>query len=135
ARGADELLWYIKASKTEPQFKNPPGYASIALNVKALQGTFAGRTEGVRAQGLDYMMEQGIVIAGTPDKVAARIRLLYDQVGGFDHLLMMDHAGHMDHKRTVRSMTLFAKEVYPQIRDLPSTVKSKKKVEAPIPAE
>jgi alkanesulfonate monooxygenase SsuD/methylene tetrahydromethanopterin reductase-like flavin-dependent oxidoreductase (luciferase family) len=69
------------------------------------------------------MMEQGIVIAGTPDKVAARIRLLYDQVGGFDHLLMMQQAGHLDHKRTVRSMTMFAKEVYPQIKDLRSTVR------------
>ena len=130
ARGADELLWYVRASKTEPQFKNPPGYASIPLNVKALQGAFSGRTEGVRAQGLDYMMEQGIVIAGTPDKVAARIRLLYDQVGGFDHLLMMQQAGHMDHKRTVRSMTMFAKEVYPQIRDLPSTVHRQAKAKA-----
>lgn len=122
-RGAHELLWYLTAAKTEPQFKNPPGYASVALNVQALQGKFGGRTESVRQQGLDYMMDQGILIAGTPDKVAARIRLLYDQVGGFDHLLMMDHAGHMDHKRTVRSMTMFAKEVYPQIRDLSRTVK------------
>ena len=76
------------------------------------------------------MMEQGIVIAGTPDKVAARIRLLYDQVGGFDHLLMMQQAGHLDHKRTVRSMTLFAQEVYPQIKGLPSTVKTQARTEA-----
>ena len=53
--------------------------------------------------------------------------LFYDQVGGFDHLLMMQQAGHLDHKRTVRSMTLFAKEVYPQIKDLPATVKTKDK--------
>ena len=39
--------------------------------------------------------------------------------------MMMQQAGHLDHKRTVRSMTLFAKEVYPQIRDLPSSVKRK----------
>ncbi|HYI07036.1 MAG TPA: LLM class flavin-dependent oxidoreductase, partial [Reyranella sp.] len=61
----------------------------------------------------------GIVIAGTPNKVAARIRLLYDQVGGFEHLLMMQQAGHLDHKRTVRSMTLFAQDVMPQVCDLP----------------
>jgi hypothetical protein len=36
---------------------------------------------------------------------------------------MMQQAGFLDHKRTVRSMTLFAREVYPQIKDLPpSTV-------------
>jgi alkanesulfonate monooxygenase SsuD/methylene tetrahydromethanopterin reductase-like flavin-dependent oxidoreductase (luciferase family) len=133
-KGAQELLWYIRSNKTEPQFKNPPGYASIALNVQALQGKFGGRTEAVRAQGLDYMMEQGILIAGTPDTVAARIRKFYDQVGGFDHLLMMQQAGHLDHKRTVRSMTLFAKEVYPRIKDLPSTVRTTARAE-PMPAK
>jgi hypothetical protein len=40
-------------------------------------------------------------------------------VGGFDHLLMMQQAGFLDHQRTVRSMTLFAKEAMPQVADLP----------------
>jgi hypothetical protein len=31
---------------------------------------------------------------------------------------MMQQAGFLDHERTVRSMTLFAKEVYPQIQEL-----------------
>jgi alkanesulfonate monooxygenase SsuD/methylene tetrahydromethanopterin reductase-like flavin-dependent oxidoreductase (luciferase family) len=119
--GAKELLWYVKSSKTEPQFKNPPGYVPVAFNVQALKGVYAGRTEAVRSQGIDYLIDQGIVIAGTPDKVAARIRLFYDQVGGFDHLLMMQQAGFLDHRRTVQSMTLFAKEVYPRIKNLPST--------------
>ncbi len=129
-KGAEELLWYTRSNIIEPQFRNPPGYVSVEYNVLALQGKFGGRTAAVRARGLDYMMEQGIVIAGTPDTVAARIRLLYDQVGGFDHLLMMQQAGHLDHKRTVRSMTMFAKEVYPQIRDLPSSIDRKARVAA-----
>ena len=37
-KGAQELLWYIRSNKTEPQFKNPPGYASIALNVAGAAG-------------------------------------------------------------------------------------------------
>ena len=36
-------------------------------------------------------------------------------------LLVMQQAGWLDHKRTVSSMSLFAKEVYPQIMDLPRT--------------
>jgi hypothetical protein len=44
-----------------------------------------------------------------------------DQVGGFDHLLVMQQAGFLDHARTVQSMTLFAKEVLPQIRELART--------------
>ena len=125
--GAQELLWYVKSSKTEPQFKNPPGYVPVSFNVRALKGLYGGPHGGGAATGDRLLMEQGIVIAGTPDKVAARIRTFYDQVGGFDHLLMMQQAGHLDHKRTVRSMTLFAKEVYPQIKDLPATVKTKDK--------
>jgi alkanesulfonate monooxygenase SsuD/methylene tetrahydromethanopterin reductase-like flavin-dependent oxidoreductase (luciferase family) len=58
---------------------------------------------------------------GTPDQVAKQVRRFYDRVGGFDHLLVMQQAGFLDHARTVRSMTLFAKEVLPQIRDLART--------------
>ena len=55
------------------------------------------------------------------DQVVEQVKRMYDLVGGFDHLLMMQQAGFLDHKSTVKSMTLFAKEVYPQIRDLPGT--------------
>jgi hypothetical protein len=34
---------------------------------------------------------------------------------------MMMQAGFLDHARTVSNIRLFAKEVYPQIRDLPGT--------------
>ena len=118
-RGAEEMMWYLKSIKVGPQISNPPGYANVDLNVKALQGLYAGRTAAVRSRGIEYLMEQGIVIAGTPDNVAAQIKRFYDLVGGFDHLLLMQQAGYLDHERTVRSMTLFAKEVYPQIKDLP----------------
>jgi alkanesulfonate monooxygenase SsuD/methylene tetrahydromethanopterin reductase-like flavin-dependent oxidoreductase (luciferase family) len=118
--GARELIWYMKA-KTEPQFRNPPGYVPVDLNVKALQGAFSGRTEEIRVKGLDFQREKGVVMYGTPDQVAQQIRRFYDLVGGFDHLLMMQQAGFLDHKRTVASMTRFAKEVLPQIKDLPRT--------------
>src|ERR1043166_1193215 len=129
-QGAQELLWYLKSSKTEPQFKNPPGYVPVSFNVNALKGTYTGRTEAMRREGIGLLMDQGIVVAGTPDTVAARIKRFNDEVGGFDHLLMMQQAGFLDHKRTVRSMTLFANEVYPRVRDLPATVRRKEKAPA-----
>jgi alkanesulfonate monooxygenase SsuD/methylene tetrahydromethanopterin reductase-like flavin-dependent oxidoreductase (luciferase family) len=118
--GARELIWYMNA-KTEPQFRNPPGYVPVELNVQALRGAFSGRSEAMRAQGLEFQREQGVVMYGTPDQVAAQVRRFYDRVGGFDHLLMMQQAGFLNHKRTVASMTLFAKEVMPQISDLART--------------
>jgi alkanesulfonate monooxygenase SsuD/methylene tetrahydromethanopterin reductase-like flavin-dependent oxidoreductase (luciferase family) len=112
-------------TKTPPQFRNPPGYVGVDVNVKALQGAYTGRTDAVRAKGMDYLREQGVLMYGTPDSVAKQVKRYYDLVGGFDHLLMMQQAGFLDHKRTVSSMTLFAKEVYPQIKDLPRTVVQK----------
>ena len=119
-KGAKELTWYMQ-TKTPPQFRNPPGYVGVDTNVKALQGAYTGRTDAVRAKGMDYLREQGVLMYGTPDSVAKQVKRYYDLVGGFDHLLMMQQAGFLDHKRTVSSMTLFAKEVYPQIKDLPRT--------------
>jgi alkanesulfonate monooxygenase SsuD/methylene tetrahydromethanopterin reductase-like flavin-dependent oxidoreductase (luciferase family) len=60
-RGAKELCWYLQA-KTSPQFRNPPGYVGIDLNVKALQGAFSGRTDAVRAKGMEYLRDQGILV-------------------------------------------------------------------------
>ena len=77
------------------------------------------RTAAMRAQTLEVQQEKGVIMFGTPDQVAHQIRRFHERVGGLDHLLMMQQAGHLDHARTVRSMTLFAREVYPQIKDLP----------------
>ena len=119
-RGMRELTWYLTA-KAEPQFRNPPGYVPVEFNVQALRGKFTGRTDEMRKQSLDVLREEGVAMYGTPDQVAAQIKRFYERVGGFDHLLMMQQAGFIDHKSVVRSMTLFAKEVYPQIKDLPRT--------------
>ena len=96
----------IWQTKTPPQFRNPPGYVGVETNVKALQGAYTGRTDAVRAKGMDYLREQGVLMYGTPDSVAKQVKRYYDLVGGFDHLLMMQQAGFLDHKRTVASMTL-----------------------------
>ena len=119
-KGARELTWYLSA-KSEPQYRNPPGYVPVDFNVNALKGTFTGRTDAMRAKTMEFLKEEGVMVYGTPDSVAKQIKRLYDLVGGFDHLLMMQQAGWLDHKRTVSSMSLFAKEVYPQIMDLPRT--------------
>lgn len=113
---ARKLSWYLHA-KTEPQFRNPPGYVPVSFNVQALKGAYSGRTDAVRQGGFEYLKEQGVMIYGTPDQVFAQIQRFYDRVGGFGQLLMMQQAGWLSHEETVKSMTLFAKEVYPRIRE------------------
>ena len=91
-KGADEIAWYLR-TKSPPQFRNPPGYSARALNVLALKGAFTGRTDAIRAQGIEYLRDQGVIVCGTPDSVIAQIKRMYKNVGGFDHLLMMQQAG------------------------------------------
>jgi alkanesulfonate monooxygenase SsuD/methylene tetrahydromethanopterin reductase-like flavin-dependent oxidoreductase (luciferase family) len=117
-KGGEELAWFF-STKAEPQFHNPPGYSTREQQIRGLKGAFAGRTAAIRAQGLDYLREAGILIIGTPDSVAAQIERYYERVGGFDHLLVMQQAGFLDHEKTVKSMTLFAKHVIPRIAKLP----------------
>jgi alkanesulfonate monooxygenase SsuD/methylene tetrahydromethanopterin reductase-like flavin-dependent oxidoreductase (luciferase family) len=118
--GIKELIWYMNAP-SEPQYRNPPGYAGVDANTQALLGKFAGRTDAMRAQTLEFQKEQGVIMYGTPEQVIAQIKRFHDLVGGFDHLLMMMQAGFLDHKRTCQNIRMFAKEVYPAIRDLPRT--------------
>ena len=58
------------------------------------------------------------MFAGTPDQVFEQIRELHDYVGGFAHLLAMMHGGALSHGDTVKSMTLFSREVLPRLREL-----------------
>lgn len=113
---AQKLSWYLQA-KTAVQFRNPPGYVPVSFNVQALKGKYTGRTDAVRAGGLDYLKEQGVLISGTPDSVFEQIKRFYHRVGGFGQLLMMQQAGFVTHEETVKSMTLFAKEVYPRVKE------------------
>ncbi len=121
--GARELIWYLKA-KVEPQYRNPPGYVPVDVNVGAMKGAGdarASRTDGMRQMTIEDQREQGVVMYGTPDSIIKQIHRQYERIGGFDHLLMMMQAGFLDHKRTVGNIRMFAKEVYPAIKDLART--------------
>jgi len=114
---ADEIAWYMR-TKAEPQFRNVPGYVGLEYNVQALKGAYTGRTDAVRAQGLDYLRDHHILIAGTPDNVEKQIRQLYERVGGLDHLLMMMQCGFLSHEKTMKNIRMFAQEVMPRLKDL-----------------
>ena len=68
------------------------------------------------AVDVDYMMEN-VWIVGDPQECADKIRQLYDQVGGFGHLLTITHDPD-DHSLVQRSLRLLMEEVAPQIEDL-----------------
>ena len=65
---------------------------------------------------LEYMADN-IWIVGDPDEVAAKLRTLYEQVGGFGVLLMMVHEWRPQPEWR-RSVELLATEVLPRLADL-----------------
>jgi hypothetical protein len=60
----------------------------------------------------------GIMFAGMPDAVLAQFKKHYDHVGGYGHLLIMGQAGFLEHDDTVHGIRMFAREVYPRLREL-----------------
>ena len=69
---------------------------------------------------LAVLIEGGIFFAGTPDKIYQQIKKFSDGVGGVDHMLLLSQAGLLSHAETVDSLTLFAKEVMPRLKELKS---------------
>jgi len=68
-------------------------------------------------RSLEQLREQGVIICGTPDAVVKKIKTLYERTG-VGNLLMMNQAGFLDASETRRSMELFAREAYPEVRKL-----------------
>lgn len=126
---ARKLLVYLNHMGRAPAFSvNPPGYETVATNVKALR---AG-ARGMLAMGttitpsgrklppdpsLEDYAEAGVLFSGTPDRVYEQIVRFSDGVGGIDNLLMLGQAGYLGHEDTVSSIRLFAREVYPRLRE------------------
>jgi len=118
--GAEKLLWYITANKVPLHFANPPGYVPAALNVQMARGG-AGSPLGTFKRAnmtVDKALETGIMFAGTPDQVVQQIKKHYEHVGGYGQLLIMGQAGFLEHEDTVHGIRTFAREVYPQIKEM-----------------
>ena len=105
-----ELMWYV-GRRRHPALNNPPGFNSVATNMMVLAGV-------TKPYGDDFesLMSKGIVIAGNPDTV--RNQMMEWHKRGVGHMLMMAQAGKMPQNQTQRSLELFAKEVYPALKEL-----------------
>ncbi len=117
--GAEKLLWYITANKVAPQFANPPGYVSVAMNLQLARGAHnVVSAHGTKQGTVDGAIEAGTMFAGTPDQVFQQFKKHYEHVGGYGHLLIMGQAGFLEHDDTVHGIRMFAREVYPRLKEL-----------------
>jgi alkanesulfonate monooxygenase SsuD/methylene tetrahydromethanopterin reductase-like flavin-dependent oxidoreductase (luciferase family) len=67
----------------------------------------------------DVLVGQGQMFAGNPDTVARQIKEFRRRVGGVGHVIMMTRQGLVTHAEAEKSFTLAAREVLPQLQDLP----------------
>ena len=116
-KGGNEVLWYMTSNKVATEYINPPGYHPPAVAAQIAGGGNLARSLPSQTT-LDEQMARGNVFCGTPDQVYEQIKAFYDYSGGFGNLLIMGQAGHLTFEQTRRSMTLFANEVYPRLKEL-----------------
>ncbi len=125
-RRAEHVAGYVRTSSiVHPPFRNPPGFLSADDNAKLLKAgkpparTFTkdGRAVDMRTGSVQDLIDAAIMFAGTPDQVYKQLIDFCEWVGGMGNLLMMGQAGFLSHADTVDSLTLFAKEVLPRLKE------------------
>ena len=127
-RRADQIADYIRTNaQVSDPFNKPPGYFTLEAAMKSARSTNprafrslmtpSGRAVELSKASIDDFIECGIAFCGTPDQVYDQICRFVDQVGGLGNLLLMSQGGYLNHKDTVDSMTLFAREVLPRLQE------------------
>jgi alkanesulfonate monooxygenase SsuD/methylene tetrahydromethanopterin reductase-like flavin-dependent oxidoreductase (luciferase family) len=79
-------------------------------------------TEVSRRQFLETRFDEkgesaGLTIAGTPSTVLDQLVADYDALGGFGFVIASAAPGNGTHEQTIRTMTLFQREVFPALRE------------------
>jgi alkanesulfonate monooxygenase SsuD/methylene tetrahydromethanopterin reductase-like flavin-dependent oxidoreductase (luciferase family) len=116
-KGAEQLLWYLKANKVPAHYKNPPGYVPVDVNVRFMRGAMPQLAASIKDLSVEKAIEAGIMFAGTPDQVFNQVKHFYGKVGGFGHMLLMGQAGFLNHDDTVHGIRTFGREVYPRLKE------------------
>jgi alkanesulfonate monooxygenase SsuD/methylene tetrahydromethanopterin reductase-like flavin-dependent oxidoreductase (luciferase family) len=116
-KGAEKLLWYLKANKVPDYYRNPPGYLPVEMGVRIMRGAAPQLAASIKDLGVDEAVKNGIMFAGTPNEVHDQVVKFYDHVGGFGHMLMMGQAGFLDHDETAHGIRMFAREVMPRLTE------------------
>ncbi len=113
ARPAVEFL-FRKALKTPMEMVNPPGYVSPG----SLRGILATGRRPFGELSYEELVAEGYAVVGSPATVAARLRSMYDDLGGYGQLIGLFAIGPSTHEQVMHSAELFAAEVMPVLRPL-----------------
>ena len=105
---------YNKFLHFPPQMLLPPGYTSLE-SLKHLRSSRSSITGGTKT--IEGMMEDGLIIAGSPDTVRRKLTE-YQMEARIGHLLCLLQFGTMPADLTQRNMELFTREVMPALAEL-----------------
>lgn len=110
--------FYNRCLHVYPGFADAPGYRTIKTLKANVTTQMTQQAVGdVSKMSWDQLVNDGYVIAGSPDTVAAQMKELITglRVG---NIFCLIHVGDMPKDKCMRSSKLFAEEVMPQLRDM-----------------
>lgn len=137
-RIGEKLLWFLNTSlKSAPQYSKflpgtvPPQFAPQAYRTAPRPAApggngVAGAPVATATQNVgtligitaEQAMARGILFAGSPDTVFDQIMKFRDEVGAFDHLIMVGRSGFLTHAEAEKGLKLFSREVLPRLAEV-----------------
>ena len=111
-----------------PIWFSPPGYTSAASRKRSAEG------QRLRMETTyEDMLDQGLVIAGTPDQVVERLRKILVETRP-SILALWGNDGKVDHKESMDCIRLLGQEVMPRVREIGDELglKSPFELESPV---
>ena len=121
----EQVAGYLRTgANVYPPFKNPPGYLSPDDTAKLMRGfvpersfTKDKRVVDMRTGSVQDLIDSVLMICGNPDQCYKQLTDFMEYTGGLGNLLVMAQAGHLNHKDTVDSLTVLAKEIMPRLKE------------------
>jgi alkanesulfonate monooxygenase SsuD/methylene tetrahydromethanopterin reductase-like flavin-dependent oxidoreductase (luciferase family) len=116
-RVGQKIPWFLTVSmKSMPQMsKFQPGQIPPEMAPAAWRGGASKRPTDLSVPAL---IAQGQMFAGNPDTVVRQIKEFRRRVGGVGRIIMMTRQGLVTHAEALKSFSLTAREVLPQLQDL-----------------
>ena len=100
-----------------PEFADAPGYRTEATIRAGLQAQVGIAGGSARALDLswDELIEEGFILAGSPDDVAEQMEKVADTLN-VGHIVALMHIGNMPLEKTLYNTELFGSKVIPQLK-------------------
>ena len=116
-RIGQKIPWFLTVSiKSAPQMsKFMPGQIPPEMAPAAWR---AGASKRPTDLSVESLVRQGQMFCGSPDTVVRQIKDFRQRVGGVGRIIMMTRQGLVTHAEAMKSFSLAAKEVLPQLQGL-----------------